>query len=251
MPAFAPSLESMSLSSEAQKANLIESMIRVAPTEQTTEQLITSLSHLPLEALERLSAYGTKFEIFDKNADDLPLYARHLQKPNLDGAYSPTANIVFLDQENITPRILVHESLHALDMATGQQSSTPLWGKARDLARSTQNAIRPYATHNPSEYFADNLAASLFARDTMNQLVSHDWSHNIGVGVQSFKQLHESHSHYHREGQSEVDPVGAKLCKKFWEALPQLKAAPPRPAMSPAEYRTHLERLLAAKKAAG
>lgn len=240
--------ETASISDEAQKANLIESMIRHVPNPEASEKLVASLSVLPLEALGRIAAYGTKLEVYDKNASDLPLYARHLQKPNLAGAYSPAANVLFVDQDNITPRIMAHEAMHALDMSLGQPSSEKPWTVARDVARSTRKAIRPYATHNSAEYFADNLAASLFDRDTMDSLVRKDWLTGVGVAGLERPQLEGTHQYYHREGQAEVDPLGAKLCEKFWQVLPRYGSVAAKPALTPNQYRAHLVALHAARK---
>ena len=115
----AQSADGIHLSDAARKASLIEAMVRVTPGDEATAKMIEVLSMLPSEALERMSQYGTRFEIHDKNAESLPYYARLLTKPHQAGAYSPTANVVVADQNNITPRILVHEAMHALDMALG------------------------------------------------------------------------------------------------------------------------------------
>ena len=234
------SVDATSLSPQAQKTKLITSMIRVSPHDESTEKLTQALSALPQEALERISQYGTKFEVYDKHSADLPLYARHLQKENLAGAYSPTANVVFVDQKNITGRILVHESLHALDASLGQPSSQKPWTVARDIARSKRQAIRPYATHNSSEYFADNLAASLFSRSEMEQLVHDDFTKGVGMAGLSQEQLQQTHSAYHREGQEKADPIASKLCQKFWKVLPRYPSAKPKPALTPQEYRSVL-----------
>lgn len=233
-------VDSARLSPEAQKASLIASMIRVAPSDESVKELTTALDALPQEALERISAYGTKFEVYDKTASGLPLYARKLQKEHLAGAYSPTANVVFVDQDNITARILVHESLHALDASLGQPSAQKPWTVARDYARSTRQAIRPYATHNSSEYFADNLAASLFSKEQMENIVQADLVKGTGMDGQSQENLLETHAAYHREGQAQADPIASKLCQKFWSVLPQYPSAQARPALSPSEYRAVL-----------
>jgi nucleotide-binding universal stress UspA family protein len=243
--------DGLALSDSARKSVLIESMIRVSPNEKATEKLISSLSLLPTEALERIKEYGTRFEVHDKNAESLPLYARHLTKPNLAGAYSPTANVVFVDQNNITPRILVHESLHALDMALGQPSAQKPWTVARDMARQSRKAIRAYATHNSSEYFADNLAASLFSKEDLTRTLVHDLRTQTGTQGLSKQELVANHAHYHREGQEQADPLAAKLCQRFWEVMPKYPEAKPRPALTPREYKAVLVDRLQKKRAAG
>lgn len=245
----AEAVDGLSLSDAARKSALIASMVRVSPNEAATEKLIDSLSMLPLEALERVNEYGTRFEVHDKHASDLPLYARHLAKPNLAGAYSPTANVVFVDQNNITPRILVHETIHALDMALGQPSAQKPWTVARDMARQSRQAIRAYATHNSSEYFADNLAASLFSKESLTRVLAHDLKEQVGTEGLSKEQLIKNHIHYHAEGQQAADPLAAKLCQRFWEVLPGYPRANARPALSPEEYRAVLTQKALQKRA--
>jgi hypothetical protein len=239
-PVDLTSSDGLFLSDAARKSVLIESMVRVTPNEKATEKLISSLSLLPTEALERIHDYGTRFEVHDKNAEELPLYAHHLKKPHVAGTYSPTANVVFVDQNNITPRILVHESLHALDMALGQPSAQEPWTVARDKARQSRKAIRPYATHNSSEYFADNLAASLFSKEDLTRVLAHDLRTETGTQGLSKQDLVTSHVYYNREGQEQADPLAAKLCRRFWEVLPRYPRAEPKPALSPQEYRQEL-----------
>lgn len=229
--------DGIQLSDAARKASLIEAMVRVTPGDDATAKLVDVLSMLPAEALERINQYGTKFEIHDKNAENLPYYARLLAKPNQAGAYSPTANVVVADQNNITPRILVHEAMHALDMALGQPSAQKPWTVARDMARQTRQCIRPYATHNSAEYFADNLAASLFTKEKLTSVLAHDLRTETGLMGQSKQELLEQHVHYHKEGQQQADPLGAKLCQRFWEVMPQYPTAAPRPALTPEEYK--------------
>jgi hypothetical protein len=232
--------DSAQISDSGRKAALIGDMIRVSPGSEASEKMMKALEFLPTEALERISEYGTKYEIYDKSANDLPLYAKKLNKANLAGAYSPTANVVFVDQDNITARILVHESLHALDSSLGEPSAQKPWTVARDIARSSRNAIRPYATHNSSEYFADNLAASLFGKSQMTELLVHDYRHQIGTEGLSKEDLVKTHVNYHREGQAQADPLAQKLCDKFWKVLPHYPKANPKPALSPDQYRAKL-----------
>ena len=60
--------DGLHLSDAARKASLIEAMVRVTPGDEATAKMVDVLSMLPAEALERISDYGTKFEIHDKNA---------------------------------------------------------------------------------------------------------------------------------------------------------------------------------------
>lgn len=225
------------MSPEARKLALLDAMIRVSPDEQARQKMLDALSHLPQEAVSRIAQYGTCYEVYDKNATDLPLYARHLQKPNLDGAYSPTANVVFVDQNNITPRVLLHESMHALDMALGEPSAQKPWSVARERAYQSRQAIRPYATLNSSEYFADNLAASLFSKESLSRQLAQDLRDGTAVAGITKQQLVENHAFYHREGQREIDPLGSKLCERFWQVLPNYPRVESRPALTPHEYR--------------
>lgn len=241
--------DGIQLSDAARKASLIEGMVRVTPGDEATAKLVDVLSMLPAEALERISEYGTKFEVHDKNAENLPYYARLLTKPNQAGAYSPTANVVVADENNLTPRILVHEAMHALDMALGQPSAQKPWTVARDIARQSRQCIRPYATHNSAEYFADNLAASLFTKEKLTSVLAHDLRTETGLMGQSKQELVENHVHYHQEGQRQSDPLAAKLCQRFWEVMPQYPRANPKPALTPEEYKQVLVARARARRA--
>ena len=236
MPESPPS-DGLLLSDAARKASLIEAMVRVTPGDEATAKMVDVLSMLPVEALERISDYGTKFEIHDKNAENLPYYARLLTKPSQAGAYSPTANVVVADQQNLTPRILVHEALHALDMALGQPSAQKPWTVARDIARQSRQCIRPYATHNSAEYFADNLAASLFTKEKLAGVLAHDLRTETGLMGQTKQELVANHAYYHQEGQQQADPLAAKLCQRFWDVMPQYAKATPKAALTPEEYK--------------
>ena len=127
--------------------------------------------------------------------------------------------------------------MHALDMALGQPSAQKPWTVARDIARQSRQCIRPYATHNSAEYFADNLAASLFTKEKLTSVLAHDLRTETGLMGQSKQELVENHVHYHQEGQQQVDPLAAKLCQRFWEVMPQYPRATPRPALTPEEYK--------------
>ena len=218
-------------------------MIRVSPGSEETEKMVEAFSYLPMEALQRISDYGTKIEVFDKHAEGLPLYAQRLTKANLAGAYSPTANVVFVDKDNITPRIIVHEAMHALDMALGEPSKQKPWTVARDIARSKRQFIRPYASHNSHEYFADNLAASLFSKEQMIGILATDFKEENGTKGLTKEHLIKDHLHYNKEAQKKADPIAGALVEKFWKVLPKYPRAAPKPALSPQEYREELLKL--------
>lgn len=232
-----------SLSETALKQKLIADMIRISPGLEESEKMVEALSYLPAEALQRISDYGTKIEVFDKQAERLPLYARKLTKSNLAGAYSPTANVIFVDKDNITPRILVHESMHALDSALGGPSQQKPWTVARDVARQKLQFIRPYASHNSAEYFADNLAASLFSKDQIVKILSIDLQEKNGTEGLTKEHLVKDHLSYNREDQKKADPIAGALVERFWEVLPKYPVAETRPALSPQQYRQELLKL--------
>lgn len=246
----APIQDAVEISETARKDALVRGMIRVSANSESNQKMIRALRHLPMEALQRISDFGTKIEIHDKEADNLPLYAQNLRKPYLSGVYSPTANLLVVDKDNVTARVVVHEAMHALDKSLGEPSLQKPWTIARDLARKTRKAIRPYATHNSLEYFADNLAASLFDQATMKAILAEDFRTGTAIGGLSQQDILENHAHYHREGQAEVDPIGSKLCNKFWSVLPQYRAMPTQKALSPEEYRGKILEMHRRRKAA-
>ncbi|MBN9415400.1 MAG: hypothetical protein J0I12_08155 [Candidatus Eremiobacteraeota bacterium] len=226
------------------KCDLIDSMIRALPGPEQRQQLQAALQGMPTEALARIAQYGTALEVYDKNAPGIPLYAQHLKKPNCDGAYSPTANVVFVDQNNITPLVLLHELSHALDMALGEVSKNPEWVAGRDQARATRACIRPYATHNSAEYLADNLAAHLIPDQELPSM--------LRARLRQQPQLDKmevvrEHVNYCQGKQKQVDATAFQLCADLLNALPGLPEALPRPALTPQEYleakRAELQRL--------
>ena len=238
MPSVArPPAAAASISDCFAGENLIYDMIRVAPNEEARRAVVDALSLMPTEALARVSQYGTRIEVYDRTQADLPLYAKHLQKPNLSGAYSPTANVIFFDQHNITPLVLLHEFFHALDRAVGDPSQSQDWQKACEQSRATRVCIRPYATHNSAEYFADNLAAHTIPDDKLPSLMGRDWKLGInteGLGKDVFV---KNHMNYSQGRQAKADPQAYAMAADFLSRLPSLGASAPRPALTPAEYR--------------
>lgn len=221
------------------KTRLIESMIREVPDDASKKQLVRALSFMPTEALARVAEYGTRLEVYDRRQVDppLPLYAQHLRKPNLSGAYSPTANVVFVDLHNITPLVLLHEFSHALDCALGNPSQSPEWQSARDTSRATRVCIRPYATHNSAEYFADNLAAHLIPDNELPALLAHDWQNGINTAGLQRTEFLANHVNYSHGRQQRADSAAYGLVQKLLQKLPEMPAAPPRPALTPDQYR--------------
>lgn len=209
-------------------------MIRVVPDQQVRRQLHETLQSVPSEALARVAQYGTVLEVYDKNAQELPLYAQHLRKPHCDGSYSPTANVVFVDQSNVTPLVLLHEFSHALDMAMGEVSKQASWVDGCARALTTRTCIRPYATRNPAEYFADNLAAHMIEDPKLVGMLQARLRQQPGLDK---LELARSHVNYSRGRQQKADPTAHQLCAELFAQLPTLPQAPPRPALTPDQYR--------------
>lgn len=233
---------------DATKCALIDSMIRTVPDQGCRVQLQQALQAMPSEALARIAEYGTVLEVYDKNAAGLPLYAQHLRKPHLDGAYSPTANVVFVDQHNITPLVLLHEVSHALDMALGEPSKNSAWVEGCAQARATRMCIRPYATHNSAEYFADNLAAHLIGDSQLPGMLK--------ARLQQQPQLDKSelvkaHLNYCHGRQLQADSTAHRLCAELLQAMPGLPQAAARPALSPEAYLAVKRAELLARKQQG
>lgn len=219
---------------DATKCALIDSMIRVIPNPEVRRQLHEALQNVPTEALARVSQYGTALEVYDKNAAGLPLYAQHLRKPHCDGSYSPTANVIFVDQSNVTPLVLLHEFSHALDMSVGEISRQPDWQQGCAQALASRSCIRPYATRNSAEYFADNLAAHMIDDSQLVGMLQARLRQQPGLDK---LQLAQSHLNYSRGRQLQVDPSAHQLCAGFLQRLPLLPEAAARPALTPEAYR--------------
>ena len=230
------------------KCALIDSMVRRLPDEGCRLQLQQALQAMPSEALARIAEYGTVLEVYDKNATDLPLYAQHLRKPNLDGAYSPTANVVFVDQHNITPLVLLHEVSHALDMALGEPSKNSAWVEGCAQARASRACIRPYATHNSAEYFADNLAAHLIGDGQLPGMLKARLQQQPQLDK---SQLVKAHLNYCNGRQRQADSTAYGLCADLLQSMPGLSQAAPRPALSPEQYLAVKRAELLARKQSG
>ena len=215
------------------KCALVESMIRTVPNEGCRLELQQALQAMPSEALARIAEYGTVLEVYDKNAADLPLYAQHLRKPHLVGAYSPTANVVFVDQHNITPLVLLHEVSHALDMALGEPSKGSGWVEGCPQPRPSRACIRPYATHNSAEYFADNLAAHLIGDAQLPSMLKTRLQQQPQLDK---TELVKAHVNYCNGRQRLADSTAYGLCADLLQAMPSLPQAAPRPALGAEEY---------------
>lgn len=230
--------------SKAASHEILASIIRRAPNQQVRDEVIQALSYFPEGALRRIADFGTRIEVFDPGKESLPLYAHNLSKPNVAGCYSPRANILAVPTQNISPLVLLHEMAHALDLSLGEVSLDPKWQGAHAMACATRQVVRPYATKNVGEYFAENVAAHLVPDGELKGMLVKSLPK---AGVEPAYYIN-NHQNYSRGRLAQIDGEGSRLAQEVLQSLHQQPAPKPRPALSEAEYRAEMQSLLKAKK---
>ncbi len=232
------------VSEKSASHEVLASMIRRAPNQAVRDEVIEALNYFPEEALRRIADFGTRIEIFDPAQDSLPLYAHNLSKAHVAGCYSPRANVLAVPTQNISPLVLLHEMAHALDLSLGEVSLDPKWQGAHAVACATRQVVRPYATKNVGEYFAENVAAHLVPDDQLKGMLLKALPK---AGVEPAYYI-KNHQNYSRGRLAQIDREGSRLAQEVFQSLSQQPAPQPRPALSETEYRAEMQSLLQAKK---
>ena len=255
LPRIAPSLKAASSATISLPLDQVElsraepewasSLIRHCSDLKSRQSLISALRCFPESLLQRIADYGTAIEVFAPE-EKLPLYAHNLSKPQVAGSYSPRANVLCLPSHNLSPLVIFHELAHAFDLSLDEVSLSSDWKEAHAKASVTRQVVRPYATKDVGEYFAENLAAY-----HVPDLQLSGWLQQAQPqsGL-TLEEMQKSHRHYAHQALFQVDPTAWKLVRELVERLPDLPAPRPRPALSEAEYRGQMQQLIEEKRQA-
>lgn len=238
-PAFSP-IDTVRLGEpSAEKDAVIQKMLRKAPDELSRQRVVEALSAYPLEALERVEAYGTRIEVYDFAAGDaLPSYLPTLANCDTLGAYNTKANVLGFDRSNLTPFAVLHEFAHALDMASGEVSRQPEWRGAHTLAKHTNQVVRDYAKQDPSEYLAESVAAYLVPDDSLVPLIERGLAEERGLGGLSEREYWRMHQNFCHGRLERVDAEGFRLAGQLLKS--DAPPAPAVPAMDEARWQEFL-----------
>lgn len=220
-----------------EKEALIRDMIRQAPSSELACSVVEALSAYPLEALKRVHDYGTKIEVYDfAGGDTVPDYLPTLAQANSLGAYNTVANVLGVDKSDLAPFVLLHEFAHALDASMGNVSDLPEWKGAHKLAQFTDQVVRPYAKHDPSEYLAENTAAFLISDDALYPMIENGFAKGLGVNDLSEREYWQENQNFCKGRLERIDPEGFRMVNGMLDGLGALPAPEARPAMSAAQW---------------
>lgn len=215
-----------------EKDEVIRSLVRRAPDCDAVCEVVEALSVFPQKALERIRDFGTRIEVYDHDGgEEFPNYMPTLSHPQVVGAYNTVANVLGIENDNLSPFVLIHETTHALDASLGNLSDQPHWRGGHKLASTTNQVVRPYAKHDPSEYMAENATAYLVKDEALYSLVEEGWEKGLataGLSDREYLQMHQNLSHARLQ---RVDPNGFQLVDEMFKSLEVASPPPNRPAM--------------------
>jgi hypothetical protein len=219
------------------KEPIIRSMIRRAPDSEAMRDVVEALSAYPQEALERVRDFGTRLEVYDHDGgEEFPNYMPTLADPRVVGAYNTVANVLGIEDDNLSPFVLLHEFAHALDASMGNVSGQPDWKGGHKVASTTNQVIRDYARHDPSEYLAENTTAFLVADEALYPLVEKGLQENIATAGLSEREYLQMHQNYCKGRLERVDPIGYQLVDQFLASIDDAPAPKTLPAMDENQF---------------
>lgn len=224
-----------------EKDKIIRSMVRRAPDEEAVCHVVEALSAYPEEALERVAAYGTKVEVYDEEAGDkFPNYMPTLPNPQVVGAYNTQANVLGIEDDNLSPFVLLHEFAHALDASLGNVSEQGAWKGAHSVAKMTHQAVRDYATYDSSEYLAENTTAYLVSDDALYPLVEKGLTEHIATEGLDEHEYYQMHQNLCNGRLQRVDSTGYQLVENMFGGLKELAPPVEKKALNEAEWEQFL-----------
>lgn len=225
-----------------EKEQIIRSMMRRAPDEEAVCDVVEALSAYPEAALKRVAEFGTKLEIYDEDGGDkFPNYMPTLPDPRVVGAYNTVANVLGMEDDDLSPFVLLHEFAHALDASMGEVSEQGEWKGAHRVAKATNQAVRDYATYDPSEYLAENTLAYLVSDQALYPLVEKGFAEGLASEGMTEREYLRMHQNYSNVRLQQVDPTGYQLVDRMFQNLNQLPPPQPKEAMDEAKFQEFLE----------
>ncbi|MFA5509099.1 MAG: hypothetical protein WC423_26990, partial [Vulcanimicrobiota bacterium] len=225
-----------------EKDKIIRSMLRRAPDEEAVCDVVEALSVYPESALKRVAEFGTRLEVYDEDSgDQFPNYMPTLPDPRVVGAYNTVANVLGMEDDDLSPFVLIHEFAHALDASMGEVSEQGEWKGAHRIAKATKQAVRDYATFDSSEYLAENTTAYLVADEALHPLVEKGLQEEIAMEGMSVREYIQMHQNYSNSRLQQVDPTGYEMVDKMFKNLEQLPPPQVKKAMDEAEFQVFLD----------
>lgn len=225
----------------SEKDTIIRSMVRRAPSPEAICDVVEALSAYPEEALKRVAAYGTKLEVYDEDAGEtFPNYMPTLAGPQVVGAYNTAANVLGFEDDNLSPFVILHEFAHALDASLGNVSDHGPWKGAHSVAKMTKQAVRDYATHDPSEYLAENTAAYLVADESLYPLVERGLAENLATAGMDEREYYRMHQNLSNGRLQRIDSTGYSLVENLFGSLKDFAPPSEKKAMTENEYEAFL-----------
>jgi len=220
-----------------EKEQIIRSMVRKSPDCEAVCDVVEALSAYPKEALERVRDYGTKLEIYDHDGgEEFPNYMPTLAHPQVVGAYNTAANVLGIEDDNLSPFVLLHEFAHALDASLGNVSEQPHWKGGHKVASTTNQVVRDYAKHDPSEYLAENTAAYLVADEALYPLVEKGFQENLATAGLTEHEYMRMHQNYCKGRLERVDPIGFQLVDQLLNTIEETPKVAALQAMNEEQF---------------
>jgi hypothetical protein len=220
-----------------EKEELIRAMVRQAPNPETVCSVVEALSAYPLEALQRVHDFGTRLEIYDfAGGDQAPDYMPTLNRPDSLGAYNSVANVLGVDKSDLAPFVLLHEFAHALDASLGNVSELPEWKNAHYGAKHTDQVVRPYAKHDPSEYLAENTAAYLISDDALYPMIENGFAKGLATNGMDERSYWQENQNFCRGRLERIDSDGYRMVGDLLNSLASQPAPPAKPAMDAEQW---------------
>lgn len=221
----------------AEKEAIIRSMVRQAPDCEVVCDVVEALSAYPQEALERVRDFGTKLEVYDEErGDEFPNYMESLAVDGVVGSYNSAANVLGIEDDNLSPFVLLHEFAHALDASMGDVSEGPKWKSAHKMGYSSGRVIRDYARLSSAEFLAENASAYLVADEALWDLVDKGLEEELAINGMSEHDYMRTHQNYSKSRVESVDPHAYQLVEEFFDSVDELPALTPKPAMDEAQF---------------
>ena len=207
-----------------------------------TRKAIDALQPMPLKAVQIVHDYGTRLEFYDfDGGDHVPEYLPTLGNPNTLGAYNTKANVLGIEQRNISKFTLLHEFTHAPGTRPSATRATAPSGRARGswpappIARFATTRART----RPSTWRSPPPRGSSLTRNCRTWWTRGSQRAPWASMEREYLQMNQYFSHGRLERH---DPDGFAMVDGFMkETIHEAGARPTLPAMTEAEWHSFLE----------